>query len=232
MAKLPFIFQGWFGEKPVKFSTFRPYFASPGVTWGPTWSAKGLAKSRSRGSKGKTKPSISPSKPHLAWILIFWWNTGCYSVTSWGFAKSPVGVSYLALTMTSLRSGRLTIVYGYWLILDWRGWLATSVLGGWLVLAWEVEYCMGKLASLRLGRLTCVWRNWLVLDWGGWQVLDQEGWLVLHWGGWLVFWGSRLVVERPAGVCNRPADSSGLSLSPGKLPGGGQSGVLHWTPFF
>ena len=166
--------------KPLKFSTFRPYFASPGVTWGPTWSTKGLAKSRSRGSKGKTKPSISPSKPHLAWILIFWWNTGCYSVTSWGFAESPVGVSYLALTMTSLRSGRLTIVYGYWLILDWRGWLATSVLGGWLVLAWEVEYCMGKLASLRLGRLTCVWRNWLVLDWGGWQVLDQEGWLVLH----------------------------------------------------
>ena len=35
-------------------------------------------------------------------------------------------------------------------------------------------------------------------------------------------WGGRLVVERPAGVCNRPADSSGLSLSPGKLPGGGQ----------
>ena len=101
--------------KPVKFSTFRPYFASPGVTWGPTWSTKGLAKSRSRGSKGKTKPSISPSKPHLAWILIFWWNTGCYSVTSWGFAESPVGVSYLALTMTSLRSGRLTNAYGYWL---------------------------------------------------------------------------------------------------------------------
>ena len=45
-------------------------------------------------------------------------------------------------------------------------------------------------------------------------------------------WGGRLVVERPDGVCNQPADSSGLSVSPGKLPGGGQSGqsgVLHWT---
>ena len=169
--------------KLVKFSTFRPYFASPGVTWGPTWSTKGLAKILR--IKGQNQTEYFSFKTTFSLDLNLSMNIGCYSVTSWGFAKSPVGVSYLALTMTSLRSGRLTIVDGYWRILDWRGWLATSVLRGWLVLAWEVEYCMGKLASL--GRLTCVWRNLLVLDWGGWQVLDQEGWLVLHWGGWLVF---------------------------------------------
>ena len=80
---------------------------------------------------------------------------------------------------------------------------------------------MGKLASL--GRLTKFISSGL-----GRLISFRSGRLTSATLGRLTsVWGGRLVVERPAGVCNRPADSSGLSLSPGELPGGGQSGVLH-----